>query len=294
MNWSKTCAALLGSLLCAHSGLAQGPADAPAEAQGAVEADEAQLGPEERALVRLIKVAERAAYEHSEVARYLQVFSPDARVVLARQEPPHASDRAYDFEAWSQLQQRGAQALPHRQNRLMFRAPKVQIREDEATVRLDMRQTFFGGERVLQTAYTLRRAPQAKGAPVWQVHAMRQWPLAENVQGIPSDFDAAHWAQRDGKIDEPIEAFGPRARAVRLIYAMRYQEARDALKALTEQEPQDAETWLLLSQIEAELGEFKAAKASFLEARKRDAQVEVPPLLKVDFQTKTRGAGRKK
>jgi hypothetical protein len=256
--------------------------------------------PEARAVLKRVKKAERAGFERHDVKAYTALFDPATTWVIGRTETPDRFDRAFDFPTWTTLRKLDWARPPHKMDLMFFRGAVLTFGEDATTARLeiDCRTDFFGGFRVMRVRYDLARAAARKGGRAedtplgqrpddWRVVAVRQWPQAEQVGMEHTRYTAVYWQEQDAKVAEPIEG-DPLLGMVRYLLAWRFEEALQAIDAVTVEHPNRADAWLAKARLLAEFGRLEPAKAAFKRALAVDPTT-TPPMLLASFFPQAKG-----
>ena len=183
-------------------------------------------------VVNRIKKAERAGFEHHDLAGQLQILLPKARWVIGRTGAPDEHDVVLDQAGISGLL-RLDYAGPPGSRRVDFEKTEVDLQADPPMVELIQSRRFHGGRILLHTRFEL-----ARDAEGWGVSTRREWPLEERVGPLPTLFNDAFWLDADAVVEQPsTDTVGERFDA--LLIARRYAQLVREASVLTERGVED-------------------------------------------------------
>ncbi len=226
------------------------------------------------AITKLIKKAERSAFEEHEAAPYLKIWDPKATYTKGRDKVPGPHDVTMSFEAFAEHQRLRYKEPPNGRSRIYFHREEATPKGDEAVFTAELARTFFGGSDSMRRHYTLKKTPAG-----WRITSLREWPVAEKFAGEAVSYDKAYWKAADERVKETPEA-EPVPRTMVLVKAWRFQEAYELAVRRTQKTKTDPLAWISRAEMAIALGELADARKAYEAARKLDPNQDPPPLLK--------------
>lgn len=237
---------------------------------------------------KLVKEAERSAFERHGLDIWRRAFTPDVSFSRGRRAVRDAHDLKFDLKTELAIRRMRQPVAISGQDRMFFEDESLEVDGDTAIYEMDVIRRFFGG--VDKHRYRLKLVRKSSG---WLISEWRAWPLREHLGAIEEVFTDGFWLDADEKCED--KTADPKTRMGYLIAARHYAEGLE----LTGQQvagagSKDAQWWIRHAEMLAVNGNLKAVAAAVKTARKLDSFVDVPPFLVPKTKTKRRKGKRRR
>jgi hypothetical protein len=232
-----------------------------------------------REILKPLKAAERAGYERHQLKRYLTAFTKDAVWTHGRRAVKGPYDRVYTHAQQVDQLKRIWSVPATGRARLYFRQEALQLTDDNttATYEVEIRHTFFGGNKEFGRRYVLKK--QGKR---WLIASVREWPREHQLGIEHTLFSDEFWLSCDESI-EKSPATAPLSRMMQFMEAWRYTEALDVIRAACEGPNPTANLWIARATLAIEISQIDEARAAVKAARALDPLIEAPVKMRGEF-----------
>lgn len=218
---------------------------------------------------QVVKKAERAGYEHHDVAGILRIMRPGARWIVGRRAVADAHDVVMTQAIVADVL-RLQYAGPPGSRRVDFLETTVELDADPPRIMLIQSRRFSGGRVLTGTLFELAR--DAKG---WGVITRREWPIEDRMGPFPTLYDDAFWLDADTGIDQPCsDTLAERFSA--LMNARRYAQLAREAAGLAARGGTDPKIWSFWAQAAYRLGKLSDARRLGRIARDKGGLPQLP------------------
>lgn len=275
---------VLGCAACDETSSSE-PEDAPKQERAKRKKRKAHQNDAEvdvRALIAWLQDSQRAGVVERDVRAFLKIWSDDARLVHARTEKPSPYDIVADraaFEKSARMQARG-----ERDYRLDMRHEDEEAEvTDEGevvirwTVRASWKQGAKSGSDTSREIFRLRKTDEG-----WRVYENRFWPLASEVDGEVTRYDAAFWAKQDAEVDKLQPSDPPGEQLALLFLAGHYERGYTYARELTEKNPRQVEAWGYRATFARKTYRMDDSVAAYKRLEELDPKARIPEWARVD------------
>jgi hypothetical protein len=216
----------------------------------------------------------RAGYERGDLAKAMEPWGDDGKLVRCRGEKPGKYEYSLDRKRLEAVRRLIYSGLTVGANKLTFESPLVEIQGDKAELRVMTVVKFGDSDDNMQRhseIYLLRRT-----ASGWRIYECRSWPVEVRKGDKTIDYDSTGWKELDASV-EAAEKEGDIPKLVEALRdARRHVEAHKASQKLTAREGAPAADWVSRGWLAAFAGDVNDATKAFREAVKLDPDARVP------------------
>ena len=239
----------------------------------------AGLQGEAREIADWVFACQKAGWEDHDIDTYLSQWADDATVILARGEETGEYDIVYDHD----------QIVATRTMRMRGETPGIQITYGDVEAEIDGDTAIITCETlttdadsnfrvVYRARYTLKRFGDE-----WRVVEDREWYVSQrNRDQQKTTYTQAQWEELDRAVTEAQQDQDVEAELWTLFDAMRFQEAYDLTKRITQLDDAQAADWSTRGYLAVLIGDAEDAQSSFEIAYELDSEVRMPPFVLVE------------
>lgn len=218
----------------------------------------------------IVTESQVAGFVRHDLEAYIAPWADDAQLVIGRSEESATTDTVWDHSKLLASRRMRFRDAPTAVS-MRHEDVTVEVVDDSATLRCRTLSSGQGWTEEMHEVFRLRRAPEG-----WMIVENRAWPISRTFGGEELLYDGATWARLDQAYDEALDRGDIEAAVNAALAAFRFGEAFETARDAASIGDALALDHLRLGHMAVLIGEEAIAIEAFLEARRRDAEVQVP------------------